>query len=336
MKRVTIKDVAERAGVSYGTVSRALSDHPEISEATKRRIRDLCEEMGYVPNMAARGLVKQSTQVIGLIVPDVSNPFFSEIALEIEMTARAKGYHILVCNTTRSTEWEYEAAEQLLRQQIDGLIISPVTPESMTRVQELCGSLPLVCMGDNHNGGCTYVSNDNVRGGYIGGRYLTQLGHRQIAFIGGRTTSNTNRLRTEGFRRAMAEAGCEGIVVECPPEMDDNRRYNELARQFLADRPPVTAIFSYSDRFALGVMQAAGELGLRIPEDLSLLGYDNIAYASLPRINLTSISHHKRTLGRMAVNRLIARIEGDTAEYHDILEPELIIRGTCRGIRSSL
>ena len=118
--------------------------------------------------------------------------------------------------------------------------------------------------------------------------------------------------------------------------MDDNRRYNELARQFLADRPPVTAIFSYSDRFALGVMQAASELGLRIPEDFSLLGYDNIVYASLPRINLTSISHHKRTLGRMAVNRLIARIEGDTAEYHDILEPELIIRGTCRGIRSSL
>lgn len=336
MKRVTIKDIAERAGVSYGTVSRALSDHPEISLATKQRIRALCKEMGYVPNMAARGLVKQSTQIIGLIVPDVSNPFFSEIALEIEMTARSKGYHLLVCNTTRSSEWEYEAAERLLRQQVDGLIVSPVTPESMERLHGLCGTLPVVYIGDNHGPGCSFVTGDNIRGGYIGGRYLTQLGHREIAFIGGRTTSKTNQYRVEGFRRAMAEAGSEGIIVECPPEMDDTSRYNKLAGQFLDTKPKVTAIFAYSDRFALGVMQAAGERGLRIPEDLSLLGYDNIAYAALPRINLTSISHHKRTLGRKAVTRLIAKIEGDPHDYEDILEPELIIRGTCRGIRTDV
>ena len=202
----------------------------------------------------------------------------------------------------------------------------------MERLRDLCGMLPVVYLGDNHDSNCCYVTTDNVQGGYIGARYLTRLGHKRIAFLGGRANSHTNHARVEGFHKAMHEAEAQPVVAECPPDLDYTARYNALARQFLADGAQVTAIFAYSDRFALGVMQAAGELGLRIPEDFSLLGYDNISYAALPRINLTTISHHKKQLGRKATTRLLARIQGDTGEYHDVQEPTLIVRGTCQSI----
>lgn len=333
-QRVTIKDIAARAGVSYGTVSRALSDSPEIGKATKQRIRDLCKEMGYTPNLVARSLVTRHTKVIGLLVPDVSNPFFSEIAREIEITARAHGYQLLVCSSMRSAELEYTAAERMLRQQVDGLIISACTQESMERLQGVCGTLPVVYLGDNHASKCCYVAGDNVHGGYIGGQYLTLLGHRRIAFLGGRANSATNCTRVEGFYKAMREAGAQPVVMECPSNLDHTVRYDVLARQFFAGKPDVTAVFAYSDRFALGVMQAADEQGVRIPEDLSLLGYDNTSYAALPCINLTTISHHKRRLGRQATMRLLARIGGDLGEYHDVQEPTLIVRGTCQSISS--
>ncbi len=332
MKHVTIKDVAERAGVSTGTVSRVLSDRPEISDATKHRIRAICQEKGYVPNMAARSLVKQASCTLGLIIPDISNPYFSEIALEIEMVARSYGYHLLICNSTRSEKREYEAAEQVLRQQVDGMIVSPSSPESMERLRSLMGGLPAVYLGDNHGPNCSFVSVNNVRGGYLGGAYLAQLGHRSVAFIGGRANSRTNRYRVQGFRQAMEEYGCRSMVVDCPAGMDDAERYGCLAADFLAGHPPVTAIFAYSDRFAFGVMQAAGDLGLRIPEDLSLLGFNNISYAGFPHINLTSISHQNQRLGRTAVERLIAQINGAKEPTSDILEPELIVRGSCRRV----
>ena len=329
MKRVTIKDVAERAGVSTGTVSRALSDRPEISAATKARIRAICEEMGYVPNMAARRLVKRASHTLGLIIPDISNPYFAEIALEIEMVARSNGYHLLICNSTRSEKREYEAAEQVLRQQVDGIIVSPSSPESMERLRTLCGSLPVIYLGDNHGPNCSYVSVNNVRGGYLGGRYLAELGHRSVAFMGGRASSRTNRYRVQGFLQAMEEYDCRSFVVDCPNEMDDADRYNRLAAEFLAQKPPITAIFAYSDRFAFCVMRAAFDLGLRIPEDLSLLGFNNIAYAAFPHINLASIAHHNQLIGRTAVERLLAQIGGNRELTQDILEPELIVRGSC-------
>lgn len=329
MKHVTIKDVAERAGVSTGTVSRVLSDRPEISDATKRRIREICREMGYVPNMAARSLVKQASHTLGLIIPDISNPFFSEMALEIEMAARRLGYHLLICNTTREEKREYEAAEQMLRQQVDGVIVSPTTPESMEHLRTLFGGLPVVYLGDNHGADCSFVSADNVRGGHLGGQYLAELGHRRVAFLGGRANSLTSHYRIRGFLQAMEQYGCEGSVVECPVEMNGEDRYSWLAMDYLAKKPSVTAVFAYSDRFALGVIQAASELKLRIPEDLSLLGYNNSAYAAFPHINLSSISNHNRVLGRTAVKRLVDRINGTREFTRDVLEPELIIRGSC-------
>lgn len=331
-KRVTIKDIAAAAGVSCGTVSRALADRKEISVATKARIRNLCKEMGYVPNLAARGLVTRATHVIGLLVPDISNPFFSEIAKEIEMTARAHGYQLLVCSSMRSAELEYTAAERLLRQQVDGLIVSAFTPKSMEWLRQLSNGLPIIYLGGNHDADCCYVGADNVYGGYLGGQYLTSLGHRKIAFLGGRADSNTNRARVEGFCKALGEVGGEPALVECPPDLDYTVRYDVLAQQFLASKPSVSAVFAYSDRFALGVMKAAAEQGLRIPEDLSLIGYDDISYAALPRINLTTISHHKRTLGQKATMRLLERIAGDETEYHDVLQPSLVVRGTCQSI----
>lgn len=332
MKRVTIKDVAERAGVSFGTVSRALADHPEISQATKERIRKISEEMGYVSNNAARGLVKKNTQTIGLIVSDISNPYFSEIALSVEMAAREQGYRVILCNTLRSPERDLDALEQMLRQQVDGIIVALSAAEGIETFQRTLGSTPAVFLGNNHSGACSYVSVDNYKIGYIGGRYLAQLGHREIAFLGPRGDSATSHIRIRGFLDAVGEIGAHGYTYMCPPELADRGRYYELAVRFFEGGHRPSAIFAYSDRFALGVLQAAPEFRIAVPEDISLIGADNISYCGLPRINLTTLSPHKRTIGRIATDRLIQKIKGDAREYHDVLEPELIIRGSCRNV----
>lgn len=330
MKRVTIKDVAARAGVSFATVSRVLSDRSEISDATKLRVRAVCQELDYVPNNAARGLVLRSTNTLGLIVPDVSNPYFSGVALAVETTARQHGYRLLLCNSLREEERESLVLESLLSQQIDGLIIAPVSPVSQQRLERALGTTPRVYLGNNHNDACSYVSVDNQLGAYEATRYLLCLGHRDIVFLGGREGSRTRQFRSAGFRAAMDEAGLTGREYPSPAEGDSWVRNHENALALFRQRPLPDAIFAYSDRIALTVIQAAGECGVRIPEDVSLIGFDNIAFASLPRINLTTVSQHKGAIGRKAVARLLAQIDGDLTATADMLEPELIIRETCR------
>lgn len=330
MKRVTIKDVAVRAGVSFATVSRVLDDRPEISDATKARVRAACAEMGYVPNKAARGLVMKNTKTIGLIVPDISNPYFSGLGLSVEMRARENGYRVLLCNSLREEAREILVLDSLLSQQIDGLIIAPVSPGSQRKLEHALGSTPRVYLGNNHDDQCSYVVVDNKRGAYEATRYLLCLGHRDIAFLGGREGSRTRHFRIAGFRKAMEEAGLSGREYPSPAEGDSYQHNHARALQLFREGPLPHAIFAYSDRIALSVLQAAEECGVRIPEDVSLLGFDNIDFAGLPRINLTTVSQHKAELGRRAVDHLFAQIAGDMTPVADILEPELIIRDTCR------
>ena len=330
MKRVTIKDVAARAGVSFATVSRVLDDRPEISGATKERVRAACNELGYVPNIAARGLVKKNTKTIGLVVTDISNPYFSGIANAVEETARKNGYRVLLCNSYREQARETAVLDSLLRQQIDGLIISPVSPDTQKRLEAIRGIPPLVYLGNNHDGHCSYVMIDNKRGAYEGTRYLICLGHREIAYVAGRADSMIMHHRHAGYLQAMREAGLEGRIYPCAVGDNSPNRNYDIAKRVLTEGPLPTAIFAYSDRAAYDVMRVADERGIRIPEDLSLIGFDNLSYSALPRINLTSVSQHKYELGRIAVARLLDKIGGDAIEHHDVLAPELIIRTTCR------
>ena len=328
-KRATIKDVAALAGVSAATVSRALDDRPEISSETKERVRSACAQLGYVPNAAARGLAGHATHTIGLVLPDISNPYFSGMATAIEETAAAHGCRVFLSNSLRKEDRELRAIENLVARQVDGILVNPVSPESQLRHREVLGGLPCVYLGANHDESPSYVMADNETGAYAAARYLIRLGHRDILFFGGRTTSRTREQRIRGFRRALAEAGLEGRELPAPPNVTLMRQWSYETALELLKGPLPDAIFAYSDMTALKVLEAAEERGVRIPEDLSMVGYDNIAFGALHRIHLTTVSQHKYQQGQIAVERLLEKINGSRAHTEDILEPELIIRSTC-------
>lgn len=328
-KRVTIKDVAALADVSPATVSRTLDDRPEITPETKKRVHAACAQLGYVPNAAARGLAGQATRTIGLVVPDISNPYYSGMATSIEQTAAAHGYRVFLSNSLRKPEWELQAIENFAARQVDGILISSISPQTQTRHRDILGSLPCVYLGVNHGEDCSYVMADNEAGAYAATRYLLRLGHRDILFLGGRPTSRTRELRLQGFRRALAEAGLEWRELSAPSDVTLMRQWSYEAASELLKGPLPDAIFAFSDMTALKIMEAAEERGIRIPEDVSLVGYDNIAFTSLPRIHLTTVSQHKFTLSRIAVERLLKKINGSKELTVDLLEPELIIRSTC-------
>ena len=328
-KRATIKDVAALAGVSAATVSRALDDRPEISSETKERVRSVCAQLGYVPNAADRGLAGHATHTIGLVLPDISNPYFSGMATAIEETAAAHGCRVFLSNSLRKEDRELRAIENLVARQVDGILVNPVSPESQLRHREVLGGLPCVYLGANHDESPSYVMADNETGAYAAARYLIRLGHRDILFLGGRTTSRTREQRIRGFRRALAEAGLEGRELPAPPNVTLMRQWSYETALELLKGPLPDAIFAYSDMTALKVLEAAEERGVRIPEDLSMVGYDNIAFGALHRIHLTTVSQHKYQQGQIAVERLLEKINGSRAHTEDILEPELIIRSTC-------
>ena len=330
-KRTTIKDVAALAGVSFATVSRALDDRPEISRETKEKVRAACVQLGYVPNLAAKGLTGQATHTLGVIVPDISNPYFAGVATAIEQKASEEGYQVLLSNSMRSSEQEMRGIDNFLSRQVDGILISAVSLQSQAQHKAILGNLPCVYLGVNHGEDCSYVMTDNETGAYEATRYLVELGHRDILFLGGRPTSQTRTLRLRGFCRALAEAGPTGRDLPAPSEGGQMREWSyHAARELLGGGHLPDAIFAYSDITALKIMEAAEECGVRIPDDVSLVGYDNISFAALPRIHLTTVSQHKYHQGRMAVERLLEQIGGSRKQTVDLLRPELMIRSTCK------
>ena len=331
MKNVTIKDVAKAAGVSYSTVSRALSGSPEISEETRKRILQLCKEMDYTTNTIARAMVMKSTKLLGLILTDISNPFMSELAYHIDRQARARGYNILLCNSSRNLEQERDLFELMIGRKADGVILFPSESGSYEMLQPLLSRMPTIFVGENlREAPESYVAVDNYRGAYLGVEYLYNLGHRRILYFGKRRGSYTHQLRGDGYVAACQDFGltpryCNNAF------MSTSIKYGyQLAKQLFAQSLDYTAIFAATDTNALGVLQAAEECGIRIPEDLSLLGFDNIRDSGLPRINLTTVEQPKKLLASMAVDSLLDKIQNELSGYtHRILTPAVIERSSC-------
>lgn len=332
MERVTIYDVAKLAKVSPTTVSRALHDHPAISKKTKQRVRAACEQLAYVPDIVARGLSGQKTHTIGVIVTDISDPYLSALCAVIEQYCSAHGYRVLLGNTLHDPQYELEAVGRMLSQQVDGLLISAHSPQSQARHKALIGSLPCVYLGNNHTPDCSYVEVDNDRGAYEAAQYLYHLGHRRIVFAGGRVGSRTLELRLNGYRRSLLS---HGLI---PREIVGTEQMAGLWQWFR--RQPVggaqnerafDAVIAYTDIIALNILNAAETGGLRVPEDFSLIGFDDIAFGRLRHVRLTSVSQSHTRTGQLAVERLLAQIDGQgSGRTADTLPPELMIRDTCR------
>jgi len=338
MKCVTIKDVAKAANVSYTTVSRALSDSSKVNADTRKRVLEACKQMGYTKNYIARSMVVKKTKLLGLIVSNIDNPFMSEMAFHVETHAREHGYNLMLCNSSHDTELEREVFELLVGRQADGIILLSASPESYVNLKHLISKVPTVFVNENlRELPENYVSVDNYRGTYMGTQYLYSLGHRKILYLGQRKGSVTHQLRADGFIDACREFGMEPSILISRFQQSSLAVGYELARTLFANPLEYSAIFTASDSIALGVYAAAEEAGIRIPEDVSLMGFDNIQYSDLPRIRLTTIEQPKKAMATAAVDILLEKLSSDTSGYsHRILNPTLIVRASCRDIRNEL
>ncbi|MDL2235117.1 LacI family transcriptional regulator [Christensenellaceae bacterium OttesenSCG-928-L17] len=330
MKQVTIKDVAKVAGVSYATVSRALSGSPEIGEATRQRILKICDEMGYTANSVARSLVARQTKIIGLIVGSVNNPFMSEIAYYLEEQVRNRGYNLMLCNSANDLSQELETFRLLRGRQVDGIIIVPTNALTYERLKPYLSNMPTVFVSENlRDLPESYVTIDNTRGTYLGMEHLYALGHRKIVYFGRRIGSLTHQLRATGYENACRDYGLEPHFVDSYQTSSAIHHGYKYAKEFFAQKQheQFTAMLASTDTIALGIMQAADEFGLSVPNDFSLVGFDNITYSSLPKINLTTIDQPKEAIASVAIDMLLEKLRAPHIGYsHRIMMPSLIVR----------
>ncbi|WP_308857035.1 LacI family DNA-binding transcriptional regulator [uncultured Oscillibacter sp.] len=331
MKSVTLKDVAKAAGVSYATVSRALSGSPQIGSDTRERIIKLCDEMGYTTNYVARSMVMKKTDLIGLVVPSIDNQFMSELAYYAEMSARSHGYNIMLCNSGPDLKQEKTVVKLLLGRQVDGILIVPQSPDTYENIRAFTDQIPTVFLSENlRDQPQSYVAADNSHGTYIGTRYLYELGHREILYFG-RRHSTTHQLRAEGYMKACRELGLHEQYFNSEFPRSSIANGYQLARELFSKPITYTAIFASTDSNALGILKAADEMHIDIPRQLSLIGFDNIPSTALPRIELTTIEQPKREMAVQAVDMLRDKIENGTQGYvHQILMPSLVKRGSCQ------
>lgn len=336
MKSVTLKDVAKAAGVSYATVSRALSGSHQIGSDTRERIIKLCDEMGYTTNYVARSMVTKRTGLIGLVVPSIDNQFMSELAYYAEMSARNHGYNIMLCNSGPDLKQEKTVVKLLLSRQVDGILIVPQSPKTYENIRAYTDQVPTVFLSENlRDQPQSYVAVDNSRGTYIGTKYLYELGHRDILYFGRRHTT-THQFRAEGYIRACQELGLTPRFFNSEFTRSSINNGYQLAKELFAKPIDYSAIFASTDSNALGLLKAADDAHISIPGQLSLIGFDNISSTALPRIELTTMEQPKRDMAVQAVDMLRDKIENGTQGYvHQILLPTLIKRSTCRDLYSS-
>lgn len=333
MKSVTLKDVAKAAGVSYATVSRALSGSSQIGSDTRERIIKLCDEMGYTTNYVARSMVMKKTDLIGLVVPAIENEFMSHLAYYVEMSARSRGYNIMLCNSGPDLKQEKTVVKLLLGRKVDGILIVPQSPKTYENIQAYTDQVPTVFLSENlRDQPQSYVSVDNTQGTFLGTEYLYSLGHREILYFG-RRNSTTHQLRAEGYIRACQQLGLRQRFYNSEYPRSSIENGYQMAKDLFSRPIDYTAIFASTDSNALGILKAADELGIAIPDRLSLIGFDNIPSTALPRINLTTIEQPKKAMAVQALDMLLDKIERGTQGYvHQIMMPSLIKRGTCRSL----
>ena len=278
-KTVTgIRDLAEIIGVSVTTVSRVLNGMAEkyrIGEATKNRVIEAAKEYNYIPNKLARGLKLTKTETIGLIIPDISNPFFADIAQSIEREARAKGYSLILCNSSDNPAVEKNLINLLLSHRVEGIIIAPVGTEYESILQTYNSGMPLVVIDRcPPEAGLPYITSDNYQGGFDAAKYLISMGHKKIACIQGILESQPTIDRLKGYVDAHKSFNLpldESLVVGDDYSIENGYRQTRIL--FSMDNPP-TAIFALSNLISLGVIKATGEIGIKIPDDLSLISFD--------------------------------------------------------------
>lgn len=324
---ITMKHVAEKANVSLKTVSRVVNNEKEIAEETRQRVLDTIQEMGYRPNLVARSLVTQRSNIIGLIVPDVCNPYHAEVARGVQEAAREAGYSLMMASSEESETEELHLLRAMDSQAADAVIVtSPVTPDVIHAFGK--GEKPIVCINTRYDH--PKVGNvlaDHYMGATEAVTHLLKAGHTKIAMLAGMEADPKRVRRVRAYRDALLKNNLpfdEALVVRGLPRMHEG---TEAARHLLTHHPDITALFCYNDLLALGALRACAELGRRVPQDCVVVGFDDIEYAAITTPSLTTVRVDKRDLGRRAANLALNLLE-DTFRGERVIQlpAQLIIR----------
>ncbi len=325
---VTIRDVASKAEVSIATVSRVVNGNRPVHPDIRERVLKAIEELEYRPNYLARGLRQHNTSMIGLIIPDNSNPFYAELARAIEDAGFAAGYSVILCNTDLSGEKQQAYVDVLLSHKVDGVIFIDIEDAASRGLERiLAENIPAVLTNaDTLVPTMDQVIVDNHQGGYLAG-----LNHRRIGCISFFRPYTYQPARVVGFREALSEAG-----IEMTPEdfAMGNGRYEsgyKAMQELLQCRPDLTAVFVFNDLMALGAINALRAERMRVPEDFSIISFDNIFYASAFEPALTTIAQPIVAIGQECITQLLERIQQpEKPPTHITLPVELIERSSCR------
>lgn len=319
-RRVTIKEVAAQAGVSVATISRVINGKGPVREATMRRVMETCQEMHFTPHGIAQSLSLRRTLTIGLLLPDLHGEFFSEVIRGIDAQARRTGYHLLVSGF-HSDRREMVDVFRTIRGRVDGLILMSPDREAAALISHLPSGFPLVLL-NSIAGAAHAITIDNYGGARAVMVHLRQLGHRRIAFVKGPDENADAVERLRGYRDAASEATeIEGDFTEAAGFA--------AGRRMLASRMP-EALFAANDAMAIGALSALREGGVRVPEDVALVGFDDIPISRYLTPPLTTVKVDLAELGRRAFDMLATGITNETLEErHEILPTALVIRESC-------
>lgn len=336
--RVTIRTVAEDAGVSVAAVSKVLRDAYGVSEALRGKVQASMLKLGYRPHAAARGMRGQ-TYTLGFLLPDLHNPFFTDLMAGVNTALERTHYQTLLGVSGSDRTMERALVDNMIDRQMDGLIIiGPRMPPA--ELMQVADQIPSVLIGYHASGAVNFdtVNNDDELGATLAVRHLAAEGYRNIAFISQALEDAASNMVTThrelGFRRAMQEEGLSRYVRVVPAQQT-SRELQAIARHLLEARARPEAIFCWTDFVAMEVLSVARELGLSVPGDLALVGYDNTGYCDLAQNALTSIDQSGQVLGLQAARLLIERIKGRDTPEHFVVTPRLVVRASSRGPASA-
>ncbi|ELJ8442399.1 substrate-binding domain-containing protein [Vibrio cholerae] len=327
----TMKDIARLAGVSTSTVSHVINKSRFVSDEIAERVNNAAQQLNYAPSALARSLKMNRTKTIGMLVTTSTNPFFGEVVKGVERSCYHQGYNLILCNTEGDNQRMKASINTLLQKRVDGLLLMCSTLEGeRLDVFDRYPDIPIVVM----DWGPILFASDKIQdnslqGGYMAAKHLIECGHREIGCITGPLIRHQAQMRYEGYKRALAEAGIAinpDWIVESDFECEGG--YQAFEKLYQRGKLP-SALFVSNDMMAMGVIQAASQRGLRVPDDLSLIGYDDVHIAKFITPALTTIHQPKYRLGKAAVDTLLYRLENpDTTAQVVQLEPTLVVRSS--------
>jgi len=326
-RRTSIKDIARLANVSHPTVSRALQNSPLVNAKTAAKIRRIAEDTGYHPSAAARGLVTRKTRTIGLVVTTVNDPFAAEVAFGIEQAANDHGYSVFLANSNADPERERKMVESFAEQRVDGIVVTSSRVGTLYLPLLAKMMVPMVLVNDQYPGEFVHsVMIENVESSRAAVEHLIGLGHRRIAYVGDRYGYQSDAERRTGYKQALTEAG-----IDCDAELTvagDSQPAEavEAVNRLLGLQDPPTAIFCYDDMTALGALRAIQSRGLRVPDDISIVGFDDLFFAAYLEPALTTVRQPMRRMGQMAVENLLKLMAGENPVPQVRVAAELIVR----------